>query len=160
MAKIFSLHPFISHFSLKDYSHNFQKETTNKLPPSDFITMVTYNCASRHLCGMNNPLVTSMSPSHHCLECKKAMCGALCGQLISEQSVECIIPKENLSDAGQLLFDSPSALICRICIGKCSIANSKLPAKVAGESSSAVSMLCVYFMIPCMPTICLIFLLS
>ena len=85
------------------------------------MTIVNYYCTARHLYGMNNPLSISVSPQHHCLECKKSMCGSLCDQLISEQSVKSIIPKENLSEEGQQLTDSPSALICHICIEKCSI---------------------------------------
>ena len=122
----------------------FQRKQQTTLFPSDSIIMVNYYCAARHLCGMNNPITTSVSPQHHCLECKKSMCGSLCGQLISEQSEECIIPIENLSEEGQRLFDSPSAVICHICIKKCSIENSKLPAKVSGDSESAVSMILFY----------------
>jgi hypothetical protein len=81
--------------------------------------MVNYTCAAGHLCGMNNPSITATSPQHHCLECGKGLCGALCGELIDELPLDITIPYESLSETGRRLYKSPSALICRLCIDKC-----------------------------------------
>lgn len=69
------------------------------------------------------------------------MCGSLCGQLLSEQSVEFVIPIENLSEHGQSLYNSHTALICKLCAKTCSVPISKLPATVTVDSSSAVSII-------------------
>ena len=99
--------------------------------------MVKFTCAARHLCGMNNPQVTDANPQHHCANCRKAMCGGLCGNQLAVQSDEYFIPIENLSEEGRQLYNSDTALICKICIEKCSI--PKKPSTVTIDSSHCVS---------------------
>jgi len=132
-------------FSLKTSHHNFSKGKQQiELSPFESnlqSTMVNYTCAARDLCGMSNPQSTAENPQHHCANCRKSMCGSLCWQLLSEQSVECAIPIENLSENGQSLYNSHTALICKLCAKTCSVPNSKMPATVTVHTSSAVSII-------------------
>ena len=84
-----------------------------------------YNCASQHLCGMGNPASTFQNPSHKCCNCRRPVCGSLCAELLAEEAVSLNIPYDSLTDTGQDYFNCHTALICRICIGKCSTALGK-----------------------------------
>ena len=104
--------------------------------------MVTYTCAARQLCGMNNPQVTANHPQHRCANCRIAICGSFCGELLSEchgPSGDCYIPIDNLSAEGESLYNSHSALICKLFIKSCSVPTTKLPAEVTPHSSNNVS---------------------
>ena len=133
-------HHFICHFHSIILLIIFHYQQQIELPPSwtnPHSTMVNYTCAARHQCRMNNPQTTADKPCHHCAHCRKAMCGSLCGQLLSEKSVEIVIPLANLSEYVKTMINSPSALICNLCLTKVSVPNSKMPATV----TEAVSMI-------------------
>ena len=104
--------------------------------------MVTYTCAACQLCGMNNPQVTANHPQHRCTNCRIAIRGSFCGELLSEchgPSIDCYIPIVNLSAEGKSLYNSHSALICKLCTKSCIVPPTKLPAEVTPHSSNTVS---------------------
>lgn len=105
--------------------------------------MITYTCAAKHLCGMNNPSATATSPQHHCLECRKGLCGSPCGELIGELPLDITIPYDSLCESGKLLYKSHSALICTICIGRCRT-QVVLPTKVSAIVIATLLSISIY----------------
>jgi hypothetical protein len=92
-------------------------------------------CASMRLCGM--PAVPLTNPQHHCANCAEPMHGALCGFLLSELPYNIKISRECLSERGQSLFKSPSAMICHLCTERLDGATLKSPEAVVAEESIA-----------------------
>ena len=86
-----------------------------------------YSCAALHHCAMKAVIINSVA--HHCMNCAKPMHGALCGALFAEMEDGVSICKEVLSEHGQKLFTSNSAVICAMCIKRLDSSQVRSPAE-------------------------------
>ena len=86
-----------------------------------------YSCAALHHCAMKAVSINSVA--HYCMNCAKPMHGALCGALFAEMEDGVSICKEVLSEHGQKLFTSNSAVICAMCIKRLDSSQVRSPAE-------------------------------
>ena len=72
------------------------------------------DCAAGIYCEMKGVFMEGVS--HKCMNCSKAMHGALCGIAWEERGSECKLSTKALLDLGNQNKDSRGALICAICM--------------------------------------------
>jgi hypothetical protein len=94
-----------------------------------------FTCAAKHLCGM--PSQDMVQINHRCMNCMEPMHGALCGALFAEKSPSIKISCDVLSPNGKTLFNSPTAVICAICINHLDGASLKVPPLNEGDDNQA-----------------------
>ena len=78
----------------------------------------TVCCAGKH-CGMRG--VNLKNVHHTCINCEKAVHGALCGTLWEELPSDCGLSVEDLGPAGQKNASHVGRLICKLCIEQCTL---------------------------------------
>ena len=96
--------------------------------PTPNYTTMTHSCAALHHCAMKG--ITIDSIVHRCMNCTKPMHGALCGALFAERGEGIQICPDVMSEHGQNLYHSHSAVICAMCISTLNGAKRKSPASI------------------------------